>query len=326
MSPRPRGSLKTYSHLLELGRRPSEYDVATSRLLYHPERGFEVAVPLAAWHERYQKRSALVCPDWDRFRDPREHTYSAYVARRHEQEIFAAGVVRAAEERNLDAALRPEWLDVLEAAWAPLRYPLHGLQMAAAYVGHLAPSGRLVIALLLQTGDEIRRIQHIAYRMAALASVRAHFGADSKKRWQDAPAWQPLRRVIEQLLVTYDFSEALVALNLCVKPALDHLLVTSLRAAAAAERDTTVAQLLDSFGEDAAWQVEWTSALVTMLAGGHASNRDTMAAFVARWQPVAVDACTALGPLWGMGDREQARDDLLAHLRTVTAPLRVSRG
>src|SRR5262245_163862 len=69
---------RTFWHLEGLKRKPTDYDIATSRLLYHPDRGFEVNVPFSSWVERYGKNSALRISDWERFRDPRETTYSKY--------------------------------------------------------------------------------------------------------------------------------------------------------------------------------------------------------------------------------------------------------
>ena len=53
--------LKTYSHLAGERRIPTEYEIVTSKLLYHPERGFEVAAPAAPWYERYQRHGRLTC-------------------------------------------------------------------------------------------------------------------------------------------------------------------------------------------------------------------------------------------------------------------------
>ena len=36
---------RTYWHLEALGRRPTDYEIATSRLLYYVGRGFEVTLP-----------------------------------------------------------------------------------------------------------------------------------------------------------------------------------------------------------------------------------------------------------------------------------------
>src|SRR3569623_1906293 len=116
------GSLSTYWHLADLGRSPTDYEIATSRLLYHVGRGFEVAVPLSDWYRRYQTGSALRCDDWERFYDPRETTYAAYVAGRAENE--------AALDRGAPSpALAPDWVAALGQLLPPALYLFHGLQM-----------------------------------------------------------------------------------------------------------------------------------------------------------------------------------------------------
>jgi len=72
--------------------------------------------------------------------------------------------------------------------------------MTAAYVGSMAPGGRIVVACLFQAADEMRRIQRLAYRMRQLQGTHPGFGSESKSAWD--PHWQPLRAVIEKLLVT----------------------------------------------------------------------------------------------------------------------------
>jgi hypothetical protein len=57
---------RTYWHLSDLGRKPTDYDIATSRLHYWTARGFEVKLPVSEWYERYQRGSELRCRDWKR--------------------------------------------------------------------------------------------------------------------------------------------------------------------------------------------------------------------------------------------------------------------
>ena len=68
---RARG-LKTYSHLAEARQRPSEYEVATTRLHHHVERGLAIETPVAAWYTRHQRGSRWRSANWGRFADPRE--------------------------------------------------------------------------------------------------------------------------------------------------------------------------------------------------------------------------------------------------------------
>jgi toluene monooxygenase system protein E len=244
---------RTYWHLTELGRKPTDYDIASSRLLYYPDRGFETAVPLAAWYRKHQHDCELACRDWERFRDPRETTYARYVE-------------------------------------------LHGLQMVAAYIAHMAPSGRIVIAAMMQAADETRRTERLAYRMRQLQDIDPGFGADARTRWETDPSWQPLRELIERLLVTYDWGEAFVALACVVKPRFDALFTTHLADVARRAGDDAFANVMFSLGEDSRWHRDWARALLDVALADRPENRTVIDGWIARWSPLAVRAVAALGP------------------------------
>lgn len=300
--PRPRATYKTYSRLGLVGRMPNEYELLTTGLLYYPGRGFEVEVPLAAWYRQYQARSPFACSDWERFRDPRETTYSRYTALQRDREVFVDGVLQSIEGSGYDRGLADEWVEALAQVLGPLRYPLHGLQMIAAYVGHMTPGGRITTALLFQAADEVRRIQRLAYRLAQLRQLRADLGADSKTVWQEAPPWQPLREVLERLLATYDWAEALVGLNLCLKPLLDELFMTQFPLLGRHRGDALLLEILSSLNQDCRWHRQWTAALVGAALDDRPQNRPVLQGWVERWAPPALRAVDALAPLLGLGD------------------------
>jgi toluene monooxygenase system protein E len=287
---------KTFWHLGDAQRKPTDYEVATSRLLYYTERGFELSVPLAGWYERYQRASPLKCRDWERFRDPRETTYTRYTELQASKQAYVEGLFRSASvayERSLPAT----WIAILERVLGPMRFPVHGLQMAAAYVGQMAPGGRLVVVTLMQAADEMRRIQGIAYRMRQLQRAHTSFGEASRAVWEEDPAWQPWRELIERLLVTYDWGEAFVALNLVVKPCFDDVFVRRLGRLARSRGDDVLAGLLFSFDEDCDWHREWTRAAVATAVDDDGGNRDVIDGWVERWQPLATRAVDAVGSL-----------------------------
>lgn len=283
---------RTYWHLEGLGRKPVDYDIATSRLLYYPARGFEVAVPMADWYRRHQQGSPLQAGDWDAFRDPRETTYASYTELANVRETYLDGLFDAIETTGYDARLRPAWVALLARVVAPLRFPVHGLQMAAAYLGSMAPGGRVVVAAAFQAADEMRRVQRLAYRMAQLRLRDPRFGEDSKRVWQSDPAWQPMRQVIERLLCTWDVGEALVALNLVVKPAFDQLFMVDLARLAERRGDEVLARILASLEQDCVWHRAWTAALVDALVAQRADNRQVIDRWIEGWRP-AVDAAVA---------------------------------
>jgi toluene monooxygenase system protein E len=182
---------------------------------------------------------------------------------------------------------------VLARTIAPLCYPVHALQMIAAYIGQLAPSGRIVVACAFQAADEVRRVQRLAYRARQLG-----FGDDRRAIWERDEAWQPLRRVVERLLVTWDWGEAFTALNLCLKPALDELTMVRFADAARAAGDGPLAELLFSLDEDCRWHREWSAALVRTAVDARATNRTVLDGWIATWQPRAHEAIAALTPLF----------------------------
>jgi toluene monooxygenase system protein E len=313
---------KTYWHLLQQKRMPTEYEIITSKLLCYTGEGFtgkrfELDVPLLDWYKRYQEDSPLTCSSWEKFRDPRETTYTKYNKIQRDKEIFVDGILEEIDSSGYDGQLSPRWLHVLSRVVAPLRYPGHGLQMLASYVGQMAPGGRIVITATLQAGDEMRRVQRIAYRVRQLQQFYLGFASDSKTLWQTDPLWQPLRIAIEKLLTCYDWAECFVGLNLVLKPLLDEMYISHFSELALREGDYLLGQIFYSLNEDCRWHQEWTQALVRTVVEDNLQNRSTIQAWIDKWYPVAARALQAFAPVFE-GRLERAQ---MAPLEGVTEKL-----
>ena len=82
---------KTWSLLGDVRKKPSEYEVVTSKLHFHYRRQpapFELdpSTPINTWYLRYREGSPLQADTWERFRDPHQLTYQVYVQRQAERE------------------------------------------------------------------------------------------------------------------------------------------------------------------------------------------------------------------------------------------------
>jgi len=305
---------RTYSHLEHLGRRPSDYEVTTSNLLYYPARGFAVKVPVERWYQVYQRGSLLRSGDWEGFADPRATTYSRYVALMREKEIFVEGLLSSIEP-DYDRGLSEAWMTRLERVLTPLRYPTHGLQMTASYVGQMAPSGRVVVTCAFQAADELRRVQFLAYRMRQLQYSHASFGESAKNVWLGDPMWQPLRALIERMLVTYDFGEALVLLNLVVKPLYEELFFRQFAQLALSQGDHILERALHSLYEDGVWHRDWMAALLRHVFTDRPENRGVVERWVSRHYPIALAAMAEFAPLFAApagGDSAKQQDMVAA--------------
>ena len=290
---RPRPPAKTYSHFAGGERTPTDYEIATSRLHYYLGRGFEPALPLADWYRRHQVESPLRCDDWDRFRDPRQTTYAAYTALQHASEEQI--------DRIPDSPHDAGWLDLLDGLLPPARYLFHGFQMLAAYVGQMAPSSRITVVCALQAADEVRRVTRLARRMAAVRAVRPMFGDGAKARWEREPAWQAARKLVETMLVTYDWAEAFTAFNLCAKPPIDAFFWSEIPRLARAKGDVGLADTLGSLAADGDWHRDWSGALVGLALDAHAGNGAVLRDWIEKWRPAAEAAVLDLAPLAGSG-------------------------
>jgi toluene monooxygenase system protein E len=170
--------------------------------------------------------------------------------------------------------------------------------MLASYIGQMAPGGRIVITAALQAGDEMRRVQRIAYRVRQLQQVYPGFADDSKERWQGDPLWQPLRMAIEKLLICYDWAEAFIGLNLVLKPLIDEVFMTYLSDLALREGDHLLGQIFYSLNEDCRWHREWSQALARMVIEDNSHNSSIIQGWIEKWHPVAARALQAFAPLF----------------------------
>src|SRR5260370_37268649 len=154
----------------------------------------------------------------------------------------------------------------------------------------------------------MRRIHNLAYRMGQLKRPQAQV---SRRTWQESPGWQPLRRLVERLLTTWDWGEAFAALQLCVKPLFDDSVHVGLAERARSLGDYLLAEIFGSFKLDAGWQREWSAALATMLVRQRPENAQRLRGWIERWTGPTAEAVHAL--LHTAGAATGSRELLASH-------------
>src|SRR6201997_1010590 len=182
--------------------------------------------------------------------------------------------------------------------------------MIAAYFGQMAPSGKLAITAALQAGDEVRRVERIAQRVRQLQIAHSGFAANSKDVWQRSPLWQPLREIVEKLLIVYDWGESFVVLNLLLKPMFDELFLKHFSDLALRENDHLLGQIFYSLNEDCQWHREWSQALVQMAVEDSPQNRDVLQQWITKWYGLGAQAIKALATIWDEQSQEPSFESL----------------
>ena len=289
--------MKTWSKLAKNKRRPSEYEIVTTNLQTRnriKDQAYELSpapdLKMNEWYRKNVFESPLQHDDWEEFRDPDELIYRVYTRSQDGQEEYIDGLLNEHDEINYDKTLQSDWLNVLERFYTPRRYLQTTLQMGAAYLLQIAPASTITAAAGFQEGDEFRWLQRIAYRTRELQSAHPGrgFGANERAYWEQDPAWQGIRRLMEKVLVTYDWGENFVAFNLVAKPAADETL-RELGAAARRFNDPLLALLADNQLRDSDRSRRWSAALVDFCSN-RKKNTKEIHGWIDKWMPLACDA------------------------------------
>lgn len=315
--------LKTWSHLVGQGRRPSEYEVVSTNLHWHT-RGESVPFEIEGanfmndWVQRYRDQSAVTHNDWDSFRDPDELVYRTYNILQDGQEAYVDGLLDQHDREEHDASLDEAWLSTLEQLYTPGRYLLHTAQMASAYLVHMAPASTISNCAAFQTADSLRWVSRTAYRTASLA--KAHpgrgFGSSERDTWEQAQEWQGYRELMEKVLVTYDWAEAFVALNLVAIPAIQEGYFRAFATSARRNEDMLLALMAEAALRDGERSDRWSTALVThMLAND--GNRDVITNALDRWAGLGEKAVVAFASALPDADAAGAASKLAARVSRV---------
>ena len=230
-------------------------------------------------------QSPLYCDQWYGFRDPDELTFGYYVMLQDQAETVIGGVLAAYEKAAHDSCLDPDWLDALGTFFTPLRYPLYGLQQVEVYLALAAPTCNASNAAAFAAADLLRGTSVIAHRTRRL-QIRhpaRSFAARDRSVWEDTGIWQPARRAVESAMATFDFGEALTAVNLMLLPALDSVLFRSFGQVARANGDDLTWLLLTSLANDAERNLRWSTALARYAVQQRPANEAVFQGWVGRW-------------------------------------------
>jgi len=290
---------RTWEHLAGRRQRPSEYEIVSTNLTWrniNPESPFELNpnIPMSRWYLRYCNGSPLKHDNWEDFRDPDRLVYRTYNVMQDTEEAYVDGLLDEHDRLGHDTKLSERWLSTLARMYAPGRYLMHTVQMASAYLVHMAPASTITLCAAFQMGDSLRWVSRIAYRTRELAKHHPDegFGKNERKFWEDDPVWQGFRELSEKVLVAYDWAETFVALNAVARPAIDEVFIRQLGTSAQANGDMLLKMLSDAQMRDSERSRRWTAELIR-FALQKDGNRQVLDQWMRKWVPLSDKAIEA---------------------------------
>jgi toluene monooxygenase system protein E len=230
----------------------------------------------------------LKAADWDGFRDPDQLIYRNYTLIQDGQEAFVDGLIEDYSRNEHDLSMPDSWTELQGRVYTPARYLMHAVQMSSNYLVALSPASAISNCFMFQAGDHLRWLSRVSYRTAELRLAKPHQGFAEAERhhWELSPEWQGYRELAERLLVTWDWAEQFVALNLVLKPAIDSGFIGALGQAARRNEDTFTGLLLDAQLIDSERCRRFTTALVKFAIESDPHNGAVIQAWLDKWNPL----------------------------------------
>jgi phenol hydroxylase P1 protein len=255
-------------------------------------------------HEIFDpSRTAICMKDWYAFKDPRQFYYGTYTQARARLQETAEGDFEFIETRGLadayDDAARRTALDF----YVPLRHVAWGANMNGAAMCAYGYGTAITQPCLYQGMDQLGIAQYLT-RLGLLLGQSGDLEA-GKQAWLAAPAWQALRRYVEDSFVLKDWFELFVAQNAVLDGLLFPLAYGEVDGALSAKAGPTVSMLTRFQAEWFQDSSRWVDSVLKTAATESAENKATLQRWIAHWRARAVEALAPLASL-ALGDGSAA--------------------
>jgi phenol hydroxylase P1 protein len=252
-----------------------------------------------------KRRTAVRMADWYAFKDPRQYYYGTYAMARARQQDAAEKQFEFVEKRGLLGACDEATRALITEVVVPLRHVEWGANMNNAYVTAYGWGAAVTQATMFATMDRLALAQMLSRIGLALDGNSGASLAVAKQQWLQAPHWQGVRRVMENLFVTRDWFELLVTQNLVLDGLLQPLVFRHVEAALNPRTGNALAMATGFIAEWVEEHARWVDATVKTAAQESSENAVLLSQWVRLWQG---EVLCALRPLARHALGEQAGD------------------
>lgn len=263
-------------------------------------------------------RTAVKMADWYALKDPRQFYYGSYTIARAKQQDAADRQMEMVAQRGLLSQLPAAAQAQIVFALLPLRHYEWGANTNMSQVAAYGWGTAITQAAAMAMMDRLGMAQHLSRIGLMLDGNTGTTLVEAKLHWTEAPAWQGLRRELENSFVNRDWFETFVAQAVVADRLVYPLMLQHFESVFAQTHGPVLANVLDF---PLRWQEEssrWVDAVLKTAVAESDANRALIGGWVQQWQRAFEDGLQALaestcGPGGGAALR-QASDALSARL------------
>ena len=296
-APEPRDDSVDFTSLVvppRARKKTTEYEAVTELLQWHAPFHIDGGRPSqTVWTD---ESTVLQSSDWEAYRSPDKLYYRTYVARQARNDRSVSTAFRYAEESSQLATVDTEHVDLMRRIVGSLQYPDWGLCMLHQHITRFAMSSWIAGATSFMMFDELRHAQ--LYGRLAITYGESYEGFDDPRRgWMEDPIFQPMRRVIEELLTVLDWGKALTIGGLLVEPIFTPTFHALIAGARGRDGDSLSPFISASIEEDKVRHRESVGAFVDLIARDSDNgdvNRGLIITWAEDWLPRVIESTLVL--------------------------------
>jgi phenol hydroxylase P1 protein len=269
----------------------ASYDIA-------PEQNFHYRPLWQPDKELFDKsRTAVVMEDWNVHKDPRQYYYGTYVQARAKLQEVTESNYSFFEKRGMADRMNDEVKAKIIRCLVPLRHAELGANMNNMYAFSYGTATVVNQGFLYHSMDRLGIAQYLSRIGLLLDGNSTDSLAAAKEFWMSDPAWQGLRRYIENVLCVEDWFEVFIAQDVVLDTLVYDLIYRQFDEAITEQGGSDLAMLIEFMQEWYKDGSRWVDATLKTTVGESEHNRETISRWVAEWQEKAVADLTPLAEL-----------------------------
>lgn len=249
------------------------------------------------WEPQYwpydTRKTQIVMADWYKPLDPRQYYYATYNISRANMNQALERSFTFVEERGLAGAFSADARRQVETFLLPLRHLHWGANMNMAEITQRGYGTAVTAPAIFSAGDHLGMAQIIS-RIGLVLDGQTGVSLDmAKEVWLNDPAWQGVRKLIEDTLVERDWFQLFVAQTLAINGVVFDL-IYKMADAGWKDAQITVAMLTEFMTDWRADEGKWSDAVIKTVAAESPENQALISQWAARWIDQAMAGATPL--------------------------------
>ena len=244
------------------------------------------------WHFDTRKTS-VVMQDWYKPLDPRQFNYATYNIARANMIQSVERSFTFADDRGLIQKLSADARSQIEHGLLPLRHLHWGSNMNMTEICQRGYGTAITAPSIFSAGDHLGMAQ-IVSRIGLALDGQTGVSLDmAKETWLNNPAWQGVRKLIEDTFVERDWFQLFVAQTLAVNGVVLDLIYKHADAAWK-EAGVTIAMLTEFMTDWRAEESRWSDSVIKTVAAESPENKALVSQWAKLWIDRAVEAAKPL--------------------------------